>query len=66
MERVFITTTIITSLLSFQQEVKSQSVPARNKKTETAVTSEKAAIEKLNLAYQDALNASDASKVMAL
>lgn len=66
MKKVFITTAIITSLLGFQQEVKSQSVPARNKKTESAVTAEKAAIEKLIFAYQEALNASDANKVIAL
>ena len=37
-----------------------------NKKTETKVNSEKQAIEKVVTAYQDALNASDAAKVVEL
>jgi uncharacterized protein (TIGR02246 family) len=37
-----------------------------NKKTETKVSPEKQAIEKLIVAYQDALNASDVNKVVEL
>lgn len=66
MKRVLITTAIITSLFAFQLEAKSQSRTPRSRRVEATVTTEKAAIEKLIFAYQNALNASDANKVTAL
>jgi ketosteroid isomerase-like protein len=62
MKRLLITAAIFTSLVTFQNEAKSQS----NNSKETETTMEKSAIEKLIFAYQDALNASDVNKVVEL
>lgn len=53
MKKVFASLTLIAALVFIGAEVKAQS-------------NEKAAIEKLIFTYQDALNASDANKVVAL
>jgi uncharacterized protein (TIGR02246 family) len=62
MKRLLITAAILTSLIAFQNEAKSQS----NNSNKTETTMEKSAIEKLIFAYQDALNASDVNKVVEL
>jgi uncharacterized protein (TIGR02246 family) len=62
MKRLLITAAIFTSLVTFQNEAKSQS----NNSTKTETSMEKSAIEKLIFAYQDALNASDVNKVVEL
>src|SRR5215216_4710321 len=64
MKRLLIAVAIITSLIAVQKEAKSQSNNLKNRKMET--TKEKSAIEKLIFSYQDALNASDANKVIEL
>jgi len=64
MRRLFNVGAIIVLLLAFQKEVKSQSNNLKNKKMETKT--EKPVIEKLISSYQEALNASDAGKVIAL
>lgn len=64
MKRLLITGAIIISLIAFQNETKSQSNNFKNGKMET--TTEKSAIEKLIFSYQNALNASDAGKVIEL
>jgi len=64
MKRLLITAAVFTSLIAFQSEAKSQSDNLKNKKMETAT--EKSAIEKLISSYQDALNASDVSRVIEL
>ncbi|MDO1449186.1 SgcJ/EcaC family oxidoreductase [Rhodocytophaga aerolata] len=66
MKKSLLTLAIIASMLTFQQEAKSQSNNPKSKKVQTTVTSEKAAIEKLIYTYQDALNASDVNKVISL
>jgi uncharacterized protein (TIGR02246 family) len=53
MKKVFVSLTLIAAFVFIGTEVKAQS-------------NEKAAIEKLIFTYQDALNASDANKVVAL
>jgi uncharacterized protein (TIGR02246 family) len=64
MKRLFTVGAIIVLLLAFQKEVKSQSNNLKNKKMEPKT--EKSAIEKLISSYQEALNASDTGKVIAL
>lgn len=64
MKRLLIAGAIITSLIAFQDEAKSQSNNLKNRKMGT--TTEKSAIQKLIFSYQDALNASDASKIIEL
>src|SRR5687767_14441800 len=64
MKRLFTVGTIIVLLHAFQKEVKSQSNNLKNKKMEPKT--EKSAIEKLISSYQEALNASDTGKVIAL
>ena len=66
MKKVLLTIAIIAIILTGQEEAKSQTNQSKNKTVEPTAQTDKAAIEKLIFAYQDALNASDANKVVAL
>ena len=65
MKNVILSVTIITSMLVFNY-AQSQTNNFKNEKMEQTKNTEKAAIEKLIFTYQDALNASDTEKVIAL
>ena len=69
MKSLIITSAIIASFTApqnSQAEGERKVNYSSNTKTEIMVATEKAAIEKVIFAYQDALNASDASKVVSL
>ncbi|MBC7774846.1 MAG: DUF4440 domain-containing protein [Phycisphaerae bacterium] len=62
MSKLFLMAVVFIGLLVSSTEVQGQNATSKSKNQKT----EKVAIEKLILAYQDALNASDASKVINL
>lgn len=65
MKKTLLSFALVATMLAFQNEAKAQSNTVNNKRT-SAVSSEKANVEKLIYSYQDALNASDADKVVSL
>lgn len=65
MKKTLLSFALVATMLAFQNEAEAQSNTVKNKRT-SAVSSEKANIEKLIYSYQDALNASDADKVVGL
>ena len=66
MKRLILTGAIIASFFATQNEVNAQSNNSNKGKVATSDATEKTKIEKLIFAYQDALNASDADKVVDL
>lgn len=66
MKKVLVTIAIIALILTGQEEAKSQINQSKTKTLEPTAETDKAAIEKLIFAYQNALNASDANKVASL
>ncbi|WP_224994739.1 SgcJ/EcaC family oxidoreductase [Cesiribacter sp. SM1] len=66
MKKSLMIVALIASALFFQNEAKGQSKSLKVNKAQTENASEKTAIEKLIYSYQDALNASDVSKVISL
>jgi ketosteroid isomerase-like protein len=66
MKRLLITGAIIASLFTYQQEAKAQTGNLKKGQEAVSAATEKSKIESLIFSYQEALNASDASKVTGL
>jgi len=66
MKKVLLTFAVIFSLVGLQNVANAQSAAPKAKKAATSASPAKADIEKLISTYQDALNASDTEKVLAL